>query len=241
MSLSSLLLTPIFGTHNNDFSFPKPHAFANLPLQSATPGTGGGTGGGTGSGSGLPGSNSIPTCNHKDKHSFTFKKKEDGASYCGEHSWDPHKLISPGYHVYYKCKVCGKKICHNCYYKLLCIIPFTTFSIIPYLPLVSIILLLVHLLTLLNVDLSIFNCLKINLDITGYYYVDQFVTIVLPWIVYFNEKKKLARLVIYLHSILKKGVKYNPVLVTYTATFIASVILVYFLGINGIYYDAPRA
>jgi uncharacterized membrane protein YgcG len=70
------------------YSPPKPHSFTNLPLQSSTIGTGGvtssgsgggtgsGSGGGTGSGSGLPGSNTIPTCDHYNKHSFTFRSKE---------------------------------------------------------------------------------------------------------------------------------------------------------------------
>jgi hypothetical protein len=48
---------------------------------------------------------------------------------------------------------------------------------------------LVHLLTLLHIDLSILNDLIFYLSITGYYYIDLFVTVVLPLVTYLNKKK----------------------------------------------------
>ena len=66
---------------------------------------------------------------------------------------------------------------------------------------------LVHLLTLLHIDLSILNDLKLALSITGYYYIDLFVNVVLPLVTYLNEKKNFFKLLKDLHRKLEKYFK----------------------------------
>jgi hypothetical protein len=48
----------------------------------------------------------------------------------------------------------------------------------------------------LQVDLSILDYLVI----TGNYYFDLFITIVIPWMLYFNEKRKWAKFLTYMYG-----------------------------------------
>jgi hypothetical protein len=130
---------------------------------------------------------------------------------------DPHSLTSEDFKWFWRCTHCGKELCRDCWNHLN-FLPFfvTSFSILRYIPLVSIMSVLITLLTYLGVDFSILN---INWYITGYYYIDLFITVVLPWVTYLKEKKKHIKLLIFLHNKVKYYLN-KPILVTSRFTFV---------------------